>query len=260
MESNNVIPVNFNFEMQDVRIVMIDDRPWFVAVDVCNVLNITNTTKALLSVDEEDSTLNTIQGSHRPTNLVNESGLYTLIFKSRKPEAKRFKKWVTRDVLPQIRQTGSYVTQKSLPEMYRELADSIEREEQLRLENIAKKAQIDELHPKAENYDDFLNSNHSMSVGDVAKVLNNQYGITNFGRNKLFNLLRHNKILCDDNTPRQQFIDNGDFTVKLVEVGSNKCGKLYNQMTYVNTSGFRRILELVRYQRRLDKLVSDDED
>jgi hypothetical protein len=87
---------------------MIEDEPWFVAVDVCNALSIGNPSDAIKSLDDDEVTLGTIEGSHRATNLINESGLYSLIFKSRKAEAKKFKRWVTHEVLPAIRKTGSY--------------------------------------------------------------------------------------------------------------------------------------------------------
>ncbi len=89
---------------------MIKDEPWFVAVDVCNALSIGNPSDSIRSLDDDEVTLGTIEGSHRATNLINESGLYSLIFKSRKPEAKKFKRWVTHEVLPAIRKTGSYGT------------------------------------------------------------------------------------------------------------------------------------------------------
>lgn len=79
-----------------------------MAADVCGALKLSNVTKAMLALDEEDVTLSTIQGSHRLTNIINESGLYSLIMTSRKPEAKRFKKWATSEVLPTIRKTGHY--------------------------------------------------------------------------------------------------------------------------------------------------------
>ena len=98
----------FDFEGADVRVVLIEENPWFVAVDICTVLGLNNTSKAMLSLDDDEFTLTTIQGSHRPTNIISESGLYSLIFRSRKPEAKKFRKWVTSVVLPSLRRYGRY--------------------------------------------------------------------------------------------------------------------------------------------------------
>lgn len=114
---SNVIP--FRFEAKQVRTLLIDDQPWFVAADVCASLAIANVSLAVNGradrdtdgLDEDErgiATVNTRSGAQEML-VVNESGLYALIFKSRKAEAKRFKKWVTADVLPEIRKHGHYV-------------------------------------------------------------------------------------------------------------------------------------------------------
>lgn len=111
--------------LASVRTVQIDQSPWFFAVDVCQALGLTNPAMALLAVDDEDKTEhNDYLGSGRKPMLVNESGLYTLILKSRKKQAKRFKRWVTADVLPSIRATGSYSLTPSndLPDFSDEVA------------------------------------------------------------------------------------------------------------------------------------------
>lgn len=89
---------------------MIDGNPWFLAVEICDILDLSNPTKALCGLEaEERLTLPVVRsGQKRSVNVVNESGLYYLIFQSRKPEAKAFRKWVTSEVLPNIRKTGSY--------------------------------------------------------------------------------------------------------------------------------------------------------
>ncbi|MBD5714416.1 BRO family protein [Citrobacter freundii] len=111
--------------LASVRTVQIDQSPWFFAVDVCQALGLTNPAMALLAVDDEDKTEhNDYLGSGRKPMLVNESGLYTLILKSRKKQAKRFKRWVTAEVLPSIRATGSYSLTPSndLPDFSDEVA------------------------------------------------------------------------------------------------------------------------------------------
>ncbi len=95
--------------LASVRSVLIDQAPWFFAVDVCEALGLSHTHKALNAVDDEDKReQEDYSGSGRKPLLVNESGLYSLIIKSRKPQAKRFKRWITSEVLPSIRATGSY--------------------------------------------------------------------------------------------------------------------------------------------------------
>lgn len=101
----------FNFNNNQVRTVLINNEPWFVASDVCAALTIASHRDAISSLDEEDRDAVGITdaiGRTQETAVVNESGLYNLIFRSRKPEAKAFKKWVTSEVLPSIRKTGSY--------------------------------------------------------------------------------------------------------------------------------------------------------
>lgn len=114
--STNVVP--FNFGEQQVRTLLIAGEPWFVAADVCRVLEVGNTTQAVQALDEDERSMFNI-GRQGNANLVNESGLYTLILRSRdavkkgsKPHA--FRKWVTAEVLPSIRKTGAYVDQHNV--------------------------------------------------------------------------------------------------------------------------------------------------
>ncbi|MBQ3626981.1 MAG: Bro-N domain-containing protein [Synergistaceae bacterium] len=105
----------FNFNARQVRVVMKDNEPWFVAKDVCEILGYVNSRKALgdhLDEDEKGVTKCDTLGGAQEMNIINESGLYTLIIRSNKPEAKKFRKWVTSEVLPSIRKTGMYKTDK----------------------------------------------------------------------------------------------------------------------------------------------------
>ncbi|MCY9511319.1 Bro-N domain-containing protein, partial [Paenibacillus larvae] len=100
----------FNFTGKDVRVIMKDGHPWWVAKDVCDVLEIRNSRDALgrLDDDEKGVVLTDTLGGAQQLQVVNESGLYSLVLSSRKPESKKFKRWVTHEVLPAIRQTGTY--------------------------------------------------------------------------------------------------------------------------------------------------------
>ena len=97
-----------------VRVVMKDGEPWFVAKDVCECLELDNVTEALRGLDDDEKiTLSNPEGNPRAgiphqMNVVSEAGLYSLILRSRKPEAKAFKRWITHEVLPSIRRTGQY--------------------------------------------------------------------------------------------------------------------------------------------------------
>ncbi|WP_339079622.1 Bro-N domain-containing protein [Pseudomonas sp. TMP9] len=105
------LPMEFSFDGAAVRVVLVDGEPWWVAADVCGALAITNARDALSRLDDDEKgvALTDTLGGNQQLSIVNESGLYSLIFKSRKAEAKRFKKWVTAEVLPSIRKHGTYV-------------------------------------------------------------------------------------------------------------------------------------------------------
>nr|DAF54007.1 MAG TPA: repressor domain protein [Siphoviridae sp. ctFgp7] len=109
MENNVQI---FDFDENPVRVIEKDGEPWFVAADVCRVLDIQNPSDAIKCLDDDERARyclgRSANGGGGETNIINESGLYNLIFRSRKPEAKRFRKWVTAEVLPSIRKTGRY--------------------------------------------------------------------------------------------------------------------------------------------------------
>jgi prophage antirepressor-like protein len=114
--SGTSVPSVFSFESKQLRIIVIDDQPWFVAADVCKILELGNPTKAVAALDEDERTLTLIQGvdcKARQTNIINESGLYTLILRCRDAVKAgslphRFRKKVTAEVLPAIRKTGRY--------------------------------------------------------------------------------------------------------------------------------------------------------
>ena len=156
------LPQVFEYQSRPVRVVMIDNEPWFVAADVCKVLELSDPTMALTRLDpDEKAKFNLGYGS--PANVVNEPGLYSLIMTSRKPSAKQFKRWVTHEVLPALRKTGRYeVKMLSNEEKLAEsliLAHSI-MEERNRL--------IEEMSPKAIAHDTFIETGGSVSVTTAA--------------------------------------------------------------------------------------------
>lgn len=100
----------FTSSFVELRVIMIDEQPWFAVNDICSALELVNPRKAFADLDDDEKGVTTsyTPGGTQKLNIVNEAGLYCLIFKSRKPEAKKFKRWVTHEVLPAIRKTGSY--------------------------------------------------------------------------------------------------------------------------------------------------------
>lgn len=154
--------------------------PWFVAKDVCDVLGYTNASKAISDhVDPEDKLNNESLSSlgQRGGWLVNESGLYSLVLSSKLPTAKEFKRWVTHEVLPQIRKTGGYIPTTDADDDMTILAKAVmigqrTMEEQKR--RIAEQSEhIKELEPKAQALDDFTNVEDRLLIRDAAKVLSN---------------------------------------------------------------------------------------
>ena len=111
-EGENVVrlPTEFRFEESPVRAVMYNDEPWFIAKDVCDILDIDDPSKAVSRIDDDERGTTTVRTAGGPQEMLtlNESGVYSLVFTSRKPEAKRFRKWVTSEVPPEIRKTGGY--------------------------------------------------------------------------------------------------------------------------------------------------------
>lgn len=109
----NQLQIFKNSDFGEVRTVTINNEPWFVATDVCRALEIKNATDAVKRLDEDEVTRFNLGGLSGESNCVNEYGLYNLVLGSRKPEAKQFKRWITHEVIPQIRKTGSYMPDAS---------------------------------------------------------------------------------------------------------------------------------------------------
>jgi prophage antirepressor-like protein len=211
----------FEYGKSIVRVVIKNGEPWFVARDVCECLGLLDVSMSVARLDEDEKGTSIIctPGGNQEMIVVSESGLYSLIMTSRKPEARQFKKWVTSEVLPQIRKTGMYVCSYKIPQTYPEA---------LRLAaDLAEQNQ--KLLPKAEQYDRFISGDNYQAMNIVAKAL----GI---GRNKLFRLLRDRRILMNNNTPYQRYIDAGYFVVKEkpIQMGGDVINK---PQTYVTAKG-----------------------
>ncbi len=201
----NELQIFNNAEFGQIRTVTIDNEPWFVAKDVCEVLNHSNTSVAMQMLEDDERTKLSL-GRAGETNFINESGLYTLIIKSNLPNAKKFRKWVTSEVLPSIRKSGGYIAgQEEMSDA--ELMAKALLVAQRQIEERNK--QIEVMKPKAEFFDAVTDSKTAFSMNEVAKVLDYK-GI---GRNKLFEFLREQKILDRYNVPYQRYVDCGWFRV-----------------------------------------------
>ena len=204
----NNIQIFRNNDFGIIRTVTIENEPWFVGKDVAEVLGYSDTNKAVaMHVDEEDKKLNDKSSpsfGQRGATLINESGLYSLILSSKLPNAKKFKRWVTSEVLPSIRKTGSYIAPKDYPSALRALADQYEKNHQLAQEN-------EQMKPKAVFADAVSCSKQSILVGELAKILR-QNGVQ-VGQNRLFKWLRENGYIVKsrgiDNYPTQRSLEGG---------------------------------------------------
>jgi len=176
---DNKIEVFKNEQFGEIRTALIENEPWFVAVDVCRALEIGNSSQAIsrLDADEKMITLISNEGNKRGNpnmTVVNEPGLYTLILSSRKPEAKAFKRWITHDVIPMIRKTGGYMIDSLLERIQKEPAVIVEFAQALILERNRVKALECELitaKPKADYYDAFINPDDCTNIRTTAKEL-----------------------------------------------------------------------------------------
>ncbi|QQD82646.1 phage antirepressor KilAC domain-containing protein [Bacillus siamensis] len=209
----------FNYQNQEVRTVIQDGQPWFVAKDVCEILGIKNATQAVSKLDVDERSMLNI-GRQGNTNIVNEPGLYTLILGSRKPEAKQFKRWITHEVIPTIRKTGGYVANDDLfIQTYLPQADEQTKHFfKATLQTMKEQnKQIEAMKPKALFADAVETSESSVLVGELAKLL--QQNNVQIGPNKLFEWLRENGYLIRKkgesyNLPTQRSMDMGLFEIK----------------------------------------------
>lgn len=169
---------NFVFDGSQIRTLAINDEPYFVGKDVAEILGYSNPQKAIRNhVDEEDRGVTKMgtPGGIQDLTIINESGLYSLIMSSKLPDAKRFKRWVTSEVLPQIRKHGMYATAELLnnPDLaiqaFTALKAEREKVQALSLTNAIQAQQIAELQPKASYYDVILNCKDLISISKIAK-------------------------------------------------------------------------------------------
>ncbi len=221
-----------NNEFGAVR-VLADERgePWFVAKDVAKILGYTNPQKAIRDhVDEDDKRgerIVTTSGTQEAI-LINESGLYSLILRSKLEKAKKFKKWVTSEVLPAIRKHGGYLTPEKVeevllnPDTIIKLATELKRE---REEKEKYQQKVMELKPKAFFAEVVNNSEDLILVREFAKLISK--GNFSIGEKKLYKWLREQGYLMSNNQPYQRYVDIGIFKVIERSRTDDKGTKIY---------------------------------
>ena len=197
----------FNYaEQHQIRTTLIDGEAWFVAKDVCDVLGLADVTSALRVLDEDEKLVRKISGAGqiREMATVSEPGLYKLIMRSTKPQAKDFTRWVTHTVLPSIRETGMYVTNKVIARLEQEVREL--------------RAKVEEMYPINVLGNTVLAQKGAVSFKDGATFLS-QHGIE-IGQNRLFRYCREQKLLCSRkgkqfNRPTQKAVDKGLFNLEI---------------------------------------------
>ena len=222
----NNLKIFENEQFGEIRTVIDENgEPWFVGKDVAEVLKYKRTADALkVHVDEEDKGVGEIQtpGGKQRMTIINESGLYSLIFSSKMEKAKEFKRWVTSEVLPAIRRDGGYISvNKGDTEddiLARAMIIANKRIESLKLESKKKDQIIDEQKPKVLFANTVATSKDSVLVGGLAKILK-QNGV-DIGANRLFEWLRQEGFLCKSkgenwNAPTQRSMEQGLFEIKV---------------------------------------------
>nr|UWG13809.1 MAG: antirepressor protein KilAC domain [Bacteriophage sp.] len=224
----------WNYESSEIRTVQVNGEPWFVLADVCKVLELSSPHKVAdrLENDERNQIPVTDSlGRYQNTAIINESGLYTVILRSDKPQAKPFRKWVTSEVLPSIRKHGAYMTDQALekaltnPDFLIELATQLkaEQEQRRRLETTvaAQNKQMEQDKPKVLFADSVAASRSSILIGELAKLIK-QNGV-DMGQKRLFQWMRENGYLIkrcgsEYNLPTQRSMERGLMEIKETSV------------------------------------------
>ena len=239
---NQVTTFDFlsNDQTWPVRVVIMNGELWWVARDVCNVLELAKVDRAVAGLDDDEKAAQIVStpGGNQRTTVISEAGLYSLVLRSRKRQAKSFTRWVTHNVLPQIRQTGQYVPEtrdgRKVPTNFLEALKALVETEESRLEL---QSQVQTLTPKADAYNRLLSGENAQTMAQVAKVLGT-------GRNRLFAFLREQKVLMPNNLPYQRYLDRGCFKVREVSVEHSDHSRTNATQTLVTAKGLDLIQSL----------------
>lgn len=243
----------FKYEEKQVRTQLINNDIWFVGKDVADILGYSNTAKAIRDhVDEEDKLTERIvlSGQNREVIFINESGLYSLVLSSKLESAKKFKKWVTSEVLPTIRKHGAYMTpeviEKTLtnPDFIIGLATELKKAQ---TRNVFLENEVKILQPKAKYHDEVLNSPNVVAITQIAK----DYGMSAVKMNKLLNDLGIQYKLRNQWLLVQKYSDKGYVKSKTQEYFDTR-GNIHTAMTtYWTQRGRLFIYETLKQQNIL---------
>lgn len=231
----NEFKVFNNTEFGEVRTVNRDNEPWFVAADICRALGLSQISRAMDRLDEDEKGLLKVphpqnQSKYMDVNCINESGLYHLVLCSSKPEARAFKRWIIHDVLSAIRKHGIYATPQTVEQMLADPDTMIATLQSLNAEcekRLALEAQVEMDKPFTAFARDIANSSAAIHMGDFAKLVCNSGDIV-IGRNRLFKWLREKEYLMSNNLPFQRYVEQGLFEVNEKHIDGRRGGMIRN--------------------------------
>ena len=234
-----------NEQFGEIRTVVIDGEPWFVAVDVCRALEIVNSRDALTRIDEDEKgvVLTDTPGGKQEVTTVNEPGLYSLVLGSRKPEAKVFKRWITHEVIPSIRKNGGYIagqeTMSDVELMARALivAQNVIEEKNRQISGLTAENFL--MKPKAEYFDDLVDRKLLTNFRDTAKEFH-------IGQKRFIAFLTDNGYAYRDARgrilPHQKHVDAGLFELKECRSERSRWAGMQTLITPRGRETFRLLL------------------
>jgi Prophage antirepressor len=228
----------FEFDETMVRTVDVDGQPWFVARDIATILGHASAKDAVRGLDDDQKgrhVVPTLGGSQEQT-IISESGLYSVILRSRVPQAKPFRRWVTDEVLPSIRRTGTYTTQQTIQATGSDLLALAVLEAQRMIEE--KDEQLAIAAPKVAAFDDLMEASGLYSMEAAAKALG-------YGRNVLFRQMRRLGVLQGNNLPYQKVMHHFEIKVGTYTDRGGQTHPTYT--TWVKPSGLQYL------RKRLDR-------
>ena len=234
--TDNSVQVFNNEDFGEIRALTIDSEPWFVAKDVCDALGLSNVGQAIASLDDDERDTITINDgtSGNPNKaIITEGGLYSLVLRSRKPEARAFKRWVTHDVLPSIRSHGMYATPQTVERMLADPDTMIATLKALKAERQRTQALMEDnarMLPKSVAYDSIIDTEGTMTITQAARYLA-QMDRT-ITRTRLFAYLRADGIICKQgNAPTKRAIQQGLARQIMSERADGKANDPYARLT-----------------------------
>lgn len=237
--------LNKVFEGQEIRVIDVKNEPWFVAKDVCAVLGLVNVSRSIDRLSQRQKGLHTVNtlGGEQQMVVINEAGVYKLVFTSRKPESEKFTDWIAEEVIPSIRKHGGYLTPETVeqvlsdPDTLIRLATDLKHE---RLKRQQAELVIEQQKPKVLFADSVEASQTSILIRELAVILK-QNGIET-GEKRLYEWLRENGYLIkrfgtDRNTPTQRSMDLGLFEIKETPINHNSGMITVSKTTKVTGKG-----------------------